>query len=326
MGRHYKRKDSLKYGLIKLALLAVFLLALSALFFRFYPEKVPPSVVSGIERIFAVTDRFRSKIVSETGPSDEKKTVTSPASRDAAPGKKTPRKEPADQRPLLAIVVDDGGNNLDMAKKVASLDLPLTWAILPYTGYASKTAELADGLGIPYMLHLPMQAEIDKDSKAYLVGEGMDRSKIRDITVKALNSLPSPIGINNHRGSLATSKWDIMVPIIDVLKEKKMLFLDSRTSGKSVAYEAAKAAGITALRNRGFLDGTTDKNSISARFEQAVKTAGHRGSMIVICHFRPATLLFLEELNKRYTELPVRLVTLPEMAEILKENEDKEEE
>jgi hypothetical protein len=46
--------------------------------------------------------------------------------------------------------------------------------------------------------------------------------------------------------------------------------------------------------------------------------------MIVICHFRPATLLFLEKLNKEYTKLPVRLVTLPEMAEMLVTNEDEE--
>ena len=223
-------------------------------------------------------------------------------------------------------MVDDGGNSLDMAKKIASLDLPLTWAILPYTKYAVETAAIADKAGTPYLLHLPMQAEIDKDPKEYLVGEGMDRNMIRGITVKALDSLPSPIGINNHRGSLATSKWDVMVPIIDVLKERKLLFLDSRTSNKSVAYEAAKAAGITAFRNRGFLDGTPDKDSIRARFDQAVKTTQQRGDMIVICHFRPATLLFLEKLNKNHTELPVRLVTLPEMAEILRTNEEEDQE
>jgi hypothetical protein len=337
MGRHYKSKESFINGLLKLALLAVLSFALLFLFCRLYPEKFSPSVVSRVESISAMADRLGSKaaslfrghkddqkVISGTKPQDEKE-VPPLKSEDVTAEEEASPEETLDKRPVLAIVVDDGGNSLDMAKKIASFDLPLTWAILPYTKYAGQTAAVADEAGIPYLLHLPMQAEIDKDSKEYLVGEGMDRNRIRDVTVKALNSLPSPIGINNHRGSLATSKWDIMVPIIDVLKERKLLFLDSRTSGKSVAYEAAKAAGIMALRNRGFLDGTPDKDSIKARFDQVVKTTLQRGDMIVICHFRPATLLFLETLNKEYAKLPVRLVTLPEMPEILKENEGGEE-
>ncbi|MGE4445339.1 MAG: divergent polysaccharide deacetylase family protein [Synergistaceae bacterium] len=338
MGRHDKNKESLINGLLKLALLAVLTLVLLFVFCRIYPEKFSPSVVSRVESISATADQFRSKavslfrgdkddqkVISDTKPQEEKKEVPSVMSKDLKVEEEAPPKKTPDKRPILAIVVDDGGNALDMAKKVASFDLPLTWAILPYTRYAGETAAIADAAGIPYLLHLPMQAEIDKDSKEYLVGEGMDRNMIREVTVKALNSLPSPIGINNHRGSLATSKWDIMVPIIDVLKERQLLFLDSRTSGKSVAYEAAKAAGIMALKNRGFLDGTPDKDSIKARFDQVVKTTLQRGDMIVICHFRPATLLFLETLNKEYTKLPVRLVKLPEMAETQKENEDGEE-
>lgn len=336
MGRHYKSKGSLINGILRLALLAVLSFALLFLFCKLYPEKFSPSVVSRVENISAAAGRLGTKavsffsldkddkkVISGTKPQEEKE-APPVESKDVTSEKEVPPKEALDPRPILAIVVDDGGNALDMAKKVASFDLPMTWAILPYTKYAGETAAIAGKTGIPYLLHLPMQAEIDKDPKEYLVGEGMDRNRIKDVTVKALNSLPSPIGINNHRGSLATSKWDIMVPIIDVLKERELLFLDSRTSGKSVAYDVAKAAGITALRNRGFLDGTPDKDSIKARFDQVVKTTLKRGDMIVICHFRPATLLFLEKLNKEYTKLPVRLVTLPEMAEMLVTNEDEE--
>lgn len=338
MGRHYKRKERLINVLIRLAILAVFLFALLFVFYRLHPDKLSPSVVNRIEGFSAHADRLRSKAIalfkvdkdylksiSEKKPQKEDKESPPLISKDITVSDGPLAAKGTDKRPVLAIVVDDGGNALDMAKKLASMDLPLTWAILPYTRYARETSAIANDAGIPYLLHLPMQAEIDKDPKEYLIGEGMDRDRIRDVTVKALDSLPSPIGINNHRGSLATSKWDIMVPIIDVLKDRGLLFMDSRTSGKSIAYEAAKAAGIMALKNNGFLDGTPDKESIRARFDQVVKTTLQRGNMIVICHFRPATILFLERLNNEYTELPVRLVTIPEMAEIIKENEDEEE-
>ncbi|NLD05488.1 MAG: divergent polysaccharide deacetylase family protein [Synergistaceae bacterium] len=344
MGRHYKRKKSLILGIIKLTLIIVLSFALLFVFCRLHPEKFSPSIVSRAESISATSDRLRSKAFSlfkedkddlkvtsdnklqkEEKEDKEEKERFSIVSKDITAKNENFYAEVTDKRPILAIVVDDGGNSLEMARQVASLELPLTWAILPYTRYAGETSSMADDAGIPYLLHLPMQAEIDKDPKEYLVGEGMDRNRIRDVTIKALDSLPSPIGINNHRGSLATSQRDIMVPVIDVLKERELLFLDSRTSGKSVAYETAKAAGIRSLKNQAFLDGTPDKDVIRARFDQVVKMTLQRGNMIAICHFRPATIPFLEKLNKEYMELPVLLVTLPEMAEILKEKEDDEE-
>ena len=339
MGRHYRRKDSLIRGLLKLALPALLFFALLAVANRLYPDKISFPVLSKTD-VFTVAaeslkSRFAfilnggsgdSKIKPGTVSGDKSDEIPALISKDIKNGKDEASNDVRDRRPILAIVVDDGGNDLKMARKAASFALPLTWAILPYTRYAKQTADAAESKGIPYLLHLPMQAETDNDAKAYLVGDGMDRSQIREITSQALDSLPSPIGINNHRGSLATSKWDIMVPVIDVLKERKLCFLDSRTSGDSVAYEAAKAAGVTAFKNRGFLDGTPDKESIKARFDQILKTTVKRGEMIVICHFRPATLLFLEGLDREYLDLPVRLVTLTEMAEILSKAKEDEEE
>ena len=228
-------------------------------------------------------------------------------------------------RPMLAIIIDDGGANIDLAKKVAGYGIPSTWAIMPYQSYTLQTAELAESKGIPYLLHLPMQAEIDKQGGPFLIGKGMDRETIASVTKKALDTLPSPIGINNHRGSLATADWDIMVPIIDVLREKNMIFVDSSTSGKSVAYEVAKAAGIGTLKNRGFLDHTADKDAIEARFHETIKMASKRGDLVVICHFRPATVLFLSKLSKTRHNLPVDLVTVPEMLRRLNITDNQDE-
>ena len=70
---------------------------------------------------------------------------------------------------------------------------------------------------------------------------------------------------------------------------------------------------MPALQNRGFLDNSTDKAEIAKRFDELVRNAQKRGALLIICHFRPATVAFLEELNARYKNLPVRFVTVPEM-------------
>lgn len=333
MGRHFKDKKSPLSFLFELIFFIAVLSALSfVVVYTYRPELIPEEIrqkavkVSKEAHLAALSVKeffYKEKEVRITGTFTADPEIKMPLSSDAVPTSPDVG-PPPDERPVLAIVVDDGGNDLSIATKVSLLKLPLTWAILPYTRYALQTSEIAEKEDIPYLLHLPMQAEIDKDPKEYLIGEGMDRAEIRRITESALDSLPSPIGINNHRGSLATSKWDIMVPIIDVLKDRELIFLDSRTSGGSVAYDVAKAAGIGAFRNRGFLDGTPDKNSIKARFDEAVRQALKRGDMTVICHFRPATLLFLEDLDKNYEHLPVKLVTIPELGEFLSKKEIKE--
>ncbi len=221
--------------------------------------------------------------------------------------------------PLLALIVDDGGGQMEYTKRVAALDMPLTWAIIPYQRYSKETAALAASRGVPYLLHLPMQAEVDKDGAQYIIGKGMSADSVRQKTAAALDSLPGAIGLNNHRGSLATADAVLMEPVMAELKRRGLIFVDSRTSGKSVAYAAALSAGVEALQNRGFLDNTADKNAIAARFREIVKNAQKRGALVVICHFRPSTVMFLEELAKNYKNLPVKLVTAPEMLELIKE-------
>lgn len=321
MARHFRKNGKLD-GILKLLLLllltaSVILLA-GSFIFRDRDQGQPPAVSE-----------------KDLNQEEQPKPDASQPDVSAEPGEETePEREPeagskpvpdlgvtlADgEKPLLAIIVDDGGNQMELTKRIAATNLPLTWAIIPYTRHASETAELAESKGIPYLVHLPMQALSDKDGNGeYVVGRGLTAGQIREITGKALDSLPGAIGLNNHRGSLATSSVEIMEPVIYELKERGRIFVDSRTSEKSVAYNVAIINGVPALRNRGFLDGSPAKSEIEKRFNEIVKLAAKRGDAIVICHFRPTTVTFLESLAGKKDALPVRLVTIPEMQERLK--------
>ena len=334
MARHYRNGDG-SGSFAKLALLFVVVAALLFVLCRLYPQSFPGGVVSAVdavaERSLALISGIKTAIDAPGGVDKPETPDTAgeapdagetAASQDEAASSDEPPQPDADDRPMLAIVIDDGGESLAMARQAAALDVPLTWAIMPFRTYTKKTAALADVKGAPYLLHLPMQAESDKDKKEYLVGEGMTPEEIRIVTSKCLDELPRAIGINNHRGSLATSKREIIAPVIDELKSRGLIFMDSRTSGKSVAYDTARAVGIKAVKNGGFLDNTADKDAIAARFAEAVKQARKNGGCVVICHFRPATMLFLKKLNAEYKSLPVRLTTLPEMLSERQEDGD----
>lgn len=320
MGRHFRKKTGIEK---KLWLFVLLLLVVSAAIItgHFIPgpsipdEEAVPDVVAE-QTDFGPDIESTEQLNISADPPGTEKSAPAPVHMP-----EEPYMPPLGEKPLLAIIVDDGGNQMELTRRVSALELPLTWAIMPHIRFTAETASLADSRGIPYLLHMPMQAQSDKDgSSEYIIGHGMPKEQIRSVTAKALDSLPGAIGLNNHRGSLATSSVEIMEPVIEELKERGLIFVDSRTSEKSVAYNVARVNGVPALRNRGFLDGLQEKNEIEKRFSETLKLAAKRGDSIVICHFRPATVTFLEALAKRKDSLPVRLVTIPEMAAILKIN------
>ena len=228
-------------------------------------------------------------------------------------------------KPLLAVIVDDGGSDTALAKRLAALRLPLTWAVLPYQKNSTVFAELALDSQIPFLCHLPMQAVSDTESSQYIIGVRMPYGEVMKKTARALDSLPGAIGINNHRGSRATEDRTLMEPVMEELKKRALIFVDSRTSKESRAYGTALDASIPALKNNLFLDNRPDKAEIKKRLNEAVQLARKNGSAVVICHFRPVTVEFLEELSQNYKKLPVKIVTVPELLLIKKMSEQMEE-
>lgn len=231
-----------------------------------------------------------------------------------------PQPDPTpDTSPVLALVVDDCGFNMKFAHRLFARRLPITWAIIPNTAYSKETAALLDEGEVPYLIHLPMQANGDPSGKAgdpkhYCIGAGMSRDDVRAMVLPIIESMPNAVGVNNHRGSLATSDRQLMNSLMSVLSEHDLFFLDSRTSRDSAAYDEARSAGIDAMKNSLFLDNEADRNKIRAQVEVAIDRAVDRGSLIAICHLRPETLAFFESIDDEFfTDRGVRLVTLPEL-------------
>ncbi len=292
------------WGLVVLILVIGLVLILSALF---RPER-PPSGASereGEEGQPVVVRERTSDGVSEpssrdvSGVSAEERIVSEDVSLE-------------DHRPQVALLIDDFGYSLPLARRLARLDLPMTWAILPYLRYTHPVASLAEERGIPFFLHLPMQARVDGDEGPFLVGTSMDTEVIRDAVVRAARSLPGLSGVNNHRGSKATSDERTMTAVLDVIADEGLAFVDSRTSSESLAFDLARERHIPSLFNRLFLDNEADVELMKEKMAWLVNLARSDGWGLAICHVRPETVAFLEILASNPPE-EVRFVTVPEL-------------
>lgn len=258
---------------------------------RFFVEEIP----------FPISDDYP---VLPEGPGSSSDVVSSDSEK--VPG----------GTPLFAILMDDFGYSLSLAREARSLALPLTWSIIPGLSKSIQIAEMATQEAIPFLVHLPMQAFVDDLGGPYLVGEGMTYGDIRQKVRETMSVFPASAGMNNHRGSKATSDSFIMGAVMDEFAETGKVFIDSRTSHTSVAYQTALEKGIPALYNSFFLDNSDEEEEMEQMFLRAREAACRKGWVLAICHVRPATLSFLEKLCiNEHNE--VEFVTVPELFKAL---------
>ena len=174
------------------------------------------------------------------------------------------------------------------------------------------------------MLHLPMEPQgyPEVNPGRDFVRVGMSRGEIRDLVDSALAGLPGVSGVNNHMGSAATADAATMERVMDVLADHGLFFLDSKTTSHSVAEEAARAAGMSTLGSRLFLDQSDhDPARIRALMARLVKAARATGGAVGIGHPYPETLAVLAEELPRYRREGIRFVTVSELLALRRERD-----
>ncbi len=189
--------------------------------------------------------------------------------------------------PVLAICMDDFGFSLKSARRVCALPCRLTCAIIPLTGFATKTAEMAAAVGKEVFIHMPMQPTYrlpDVPEYSVVIGAGLSPDEIADRIARARASVPGAAGMNNHEGSLATEDPELMAHVMAVLGPLEFCFLDSMTTVNTTAWKAARDAGLCWGKNGDFLDADRSPPAIEAVFARAVARARRRGRAIIIGH------------------------------------------
>jgi polysaccharide deacetylase 2 family uncharacterized protein YibQ len=202
------------------------------------------------------------------------------------------------QRPQVAIVIDDLGWDRQAAEALLALDLPLSFAILPTAPYQTYIAQEAQRRGRDVLLHLPMEPygypQINPGHDALL--SHMPTDELTAHLERALQALPSVVGVNNHMGSRLTENRAAMRVVMQHLKQHNLFFLDSRTSQHSLAYRIAREMGVRAAQRHIFLDHEVRRDTIAKRLYDLVALANTHGQAIGIGHPYPETLQALRQI------------------------------
>jgi polysaccharide deacetylase 2 family uncharacterized protein YibQ len=227
-----------------------------------------------------------------------------PAPQAAEPG---PAAEPAwltnavasidpGNRPMIAIVLDDVGAAPGDVPGAVDLPGPITLSIMTYASHAAKIAAEAHRAGHEIMVHVPMEPinrDADPGPNALLVD--LSPAEIARRLDWGLSQFAGYVGINNHMGSKFTQNAAGMRIVLEALKQRGLLFLDSRTIAKSVGDSLATEIGVTHLQRDVFLDDVIDEADIMKELARTEAIAKKYGVAIAIGHPHRDTVAALRQ-------------------------------
>lgn len=224
------------------------------------------------------------------------------------------KKEPTNK---VAIIIDDLGYSLETIREICSLKVPLTVSVLPYSPLARETAWIAYQNGLEVMLHLPLESVNDTENNDIegLIHSRMSREEIERMLDSNLEQVPYIKGVNNHMGSKITANRSLMNIILRRLTDKDLFFVDSRTSGRSVAYKVAQSLGIPSAFRNVFLDGEIQEKYIQKKLIELFRFAQKKGKAVGIGHPFQETLKVLKDNLDLANEFNVELVFVSQIVE-----------
>ena len=301
------RKNTKKKGVRRFGLFCLFLFVAATLAAGFYfmvlypgkPQRVPLPLLSGQSK----NKSLHQEAESLPAPLYEEPALPHQAPPVATRPKKV-AKRPLTGLPLVAIVIDDMGYRQNTGKALLALDLPLSFAFLPFTPFSEELQQEAKARGRDILLHLPLEPVDPK----WNPGQGalttaMDAKTMTSLFYADLQAVPKAIGISNHMGSRFTANPQAMGTLLSLVRTRNLFFLDSVTASDSVAYDLALEMGVKAERRTVFLDNDQNPDKIMAQLDLLVRLAGEQGQAVGIGHPYPATV---EALRRYQTQLRTR--------------------
>ena len=221
--------------------------------------------------------------------------------------------------PVIALIIDDLGNQGAQGSRVVRLPGPVACSFLPHAPFTTRLARQAHLLNKEVMLHLPMQADGHEQALDETGVLTLDMTQHQFLTALQddLEAVPHVSGINNHMGSLLTRSHEQMTWLMQSISAQgSLFFVDSRTTDETVAGSLARAYGIPSSERNVFLDNVPDPEAIRAQFRRLLEMARRQGTALGIGHPHEATLEVLRDEIGRLEKQGVELIPVARLIEL----------
>lgn len=210
----------------------------------------------------------------------------------------------SDKRPRVALIISGLGQS-SSGTEAAIQRLPgaVTLAFSPYAKNLDQWVTLARAGGHEVLLTVPMEPlsypENDPGPHTLLtsLSDQENEQRLRFL----LSRFPGYVGVLNTMGARMTTTPQSLKPILMKLKERGLLFVDARSSLRSVAASEATEIGLPRAINNRFIDIKASRSDIDQRLDELVRIAKEGGYALGIGSPYPVTIervaLWVQELD-----------------------------
>lgn len=199
--------------------------------------------------------------------------------------------QPAGGGPVIAICIDDLGQDLAGTDKAIALPKNVTLSFLPFADATPFLAEEAERKGHEVLAHVPMEAvgPIDPGPMSLKVGSPDNAARL----AWNIARVPGLSGVNNHEGSRFSTDSASLVPVMETLAAHHLFYFDSRTIAGSQGIRVAHMFGVMSGGRDIFLDDTVSETEVRQQLADLLTQARRTGVAIAIGHPHDVTLTIL---------------------------------
>ena len=215
----------------------------------------------------------------------------------------------------IALIIDDVGNKPDDAA-VFTLPVEVAVSILPLTYLSERFSAQAAKQNREVMLHMPMESLGGRQLGPGAITSDMPVETIRATLLKALETVPHAIGVNNHMGSKLTQLTTPMSATMGFLTDHQLFFVDSRTTRYSRAAKIAQRFGVPVTQRNVFLDHDIEEQAIDYQFQRLLRLARKYDYAVGIAHPYPETMAYLNKALAKLEEQGVKLIQVSEIVHL----------
>ncbi len=199
----------------------------------------------------------------------------------------------ADARPRIAIVISGLGLSGDATQAaIDSLPGAVTLAFDPYGKALGDWVSRARTAGHEVLLGVPMEP-VDyprQDPGPYTLLTSLSPDENRERLDWVLSRATGYIGVTNMMGSRFTASQTNLLPVMDELKKRGLMFVDGRASEQSVAGALAETMGVPRIIADDTIDADATRDAIDRHLASLEAAAQRDGSALGTGFAYPVTL------------------------------------
>ncbi|EDP66542.1 hypothetical protein BAL199_15813 [alpha proteobacterium BAL199] len=198
-----------------------------------------------------------------------------------------------DSRPRVAIVMIGVGFGKDITEKATTL-LPgaISLSFSPYVRNIEALMARARQAGHETLIDLPMEPldfpRDDPGPSTLLTSLSLVDNLNRLEWV--LGRAPGYVGVTTWMGSQFTTVEDALMPVLQGLRQRGLMFVDSRASSRSIATELASSIQLPRAFNNTFIDQTPSAGTIDRALASLEATARQQRYAVGIARPLPVTI------------------------------------